>query len=566
MRAVIYGRQSAGDNDISESVEIQIERCQEIARKENIEVVGIYRDLNISGKTYPEGAEDIVKLDIAFQNWYKESSSIKMFRRGLGEVIEKLKDIDYIIVYDITRLYRPVSGSHLESYINQLLIYNKVKVMTLTGIVDVSSFSDSIITALLNRINDQQIAITRKKAIEGQTRLRDSGIHVNGIKSFGIEYVGKYKVQVDPLKAEVIKYIFENVANYVPYAEVLRYVNKNYNGLWKSIFHPSSCYNLLRNPVYCGLMKNSKGELIKCKQMEGKEIISFELWKKVQDIIDKRRPCPPKPKYHWLPFSGLFIDGYNGTHLAVNNSKGHLYYKTQVQMIDRKKSCAGAVWIDVNKKHYTGIYYAIIPILILGFIQRIKKAEKLQNKENEVEKYNIELSNIKIKEQQITEKYMEGLIDQSVFDEILRKNKKRKDELNKLIIETTSYNKVDMNTLLINQWKEYHKLVDNELSKSQYETLLKEVVQKIVVFPDKIIIHTNFGEIPLPRFLQKNHPHFPRYVIDLDKSDNVNTPTFNICDTKFVVTYKMPTSLDGDKTITQLAVFDNFIVQIQGTN
>ena len=67
-KCVIYARQSSGDSDESESVENQKQKCLELARKEHLEVVGIFDDLNTSGKTYPTGSEDIANL-YTFSLW-----------------------------------------------------------------------------------------------------------------------------------------------------------------------------------------------------------------------------------------------------------------------------------------------------------------------------------------------------------------------------------------------------------------------------------------------------------------------------------------------------------------
>ena len=79
MKAIIYCRQSSGDETLSESVELQKEKCRELAKKEKLTVIDEFEDLNTSGKTYPEGAENIASMDIAFQSWFKEQSGHKMF-------------------------------------------------------------------------------------------------------------------------------------------------------------------------------------------------------------------------------------------------------------------------------------------------------------------------------------------------------------------------------------------------------------------------------------------------------------------------------------------------------
>jgi 6-phosphofructokinase 1 len=71
------------------------------ALNKGLEVVGIFEDLNISGKTYPTGSEDIAILDMAFQKWYKEQTTKKMYRDGFGKVIQSLMEVDYILCYDL---------------------------------------------------------------------------------------------------------------------------------------------------------------------------------------------------------------------------------------------------------------------------------------------------------------------------------------------------------------------------------------------------------------------------------------------------------------------------------
>ena len=85
-KAVIYTRQSSGDDDYSESVEIQKKNCLALAKQRNIEIIGEYQDLNSSGKLYPTGFEELAAKDVCYQNWLKDVSSRKTARNGLGEV------------------------------------------------------------------------------------------------------------------------------------------------------------------------------------------------------------------------------------------------------------------------------------------------------------------------------------------------------------------------------------------------------------------------------------------------------------------------------------------------
>jgi DNA invertase Pin-like site-specific DNA recombinase len=554
MKAYIYGRQSSGDGEVSESVELQIEKCKELAKKEGIEVIGIAKDLNTSGKTYPTGSEDTAKTDIAFQNWYKNQSGHKMFREGLGEVISNLDKIDYIIVYDITRLYRPDSMSYLASHINNLLAINDVKIYTLAnGIINLSLFKDLLVTTLQNQINHDQIAVCREKSIAALNKLRDSGIYCNGGKAFGLEYKGNKKLEVNQRKAKVVKYIFNQIAQYTPYLQIIKHINEHYSDCFPKVCYESNLYHIARNPIYSGYIYNTQHELIKSIQMAGQEIISFELWKKVQEIMDKKRKSPPKAKYRWLPFSGLLYDGYTNSRLVVASDKGKVFYFPNIKNLKTDVKTGGTVFFNIEKKDYTGIYQTIIPILILAFKQRVEKAERLQQRQKELEKFQVEISNMREKEKQLTERFMNGLIDQELFDEVLLKHKKRKSELSSIIAEISSFRPVDKNSLLFSQWTEFNALINGEILPQQYEILLKEVIKKIVVFEDKIIVHTVYGEIPIPRFLKTNKKHFPKWSIELDKSEVTQHTPFDFRDTLITVIYKLPTSYNGDTHMSQIA-------------
>jgi DNA invertase Pin-like site-specific DNA recombinase len=567
MKAYIYARQSSGDENTSESVELQIEKCQELAFSENISVIGIAKDLNTSGKTYPTGSEQIASIDISFQSWYKEQTGHKMFRDGLGEVIKHLADIDYIIVYDITRLYRPINGSHLESHINQLLIYHNVKVMTVNnGILDVGSFNDSIITALQNRINHEHIATCRRKSIAAMNKLRDSGIYCNGGKAFGIKYIGNKQFEIEPRKAEVIRYIFEQIAQYTPYLQIIRYINKHYKDCFKNCCYESNLYHISQNPIYSGYMYNTQRELIKNIQMEGKEIISFDLWKKVQDIMAVKRKEPHKGKHNWLPFSGLLFDGYAQTKLVTRIDKGKIFYFPNIKNLDPDVKIGGSVYFNIEKKEYTGIFQAVIPILILAFKQRVEKAEKLEARKKELEKYQIELENMRKKEKDLTEKYMKGLLDSDIFEEVLLTHKQRKSELSSIIAETTSYKSIDRNSMLFAQWTEFSALINNEISQKQYEILLKETIKQIKVFENKIIVSTILGDIEIPRFLVANKKHFPKWNIELSEAENITNNKFDFRDTIIKIIYKLPTSYTGDTQLSLIRKFNNIEFYTIGKN
>ena len=176
-KAVIYARQSSGSDDRSESVEAQVENCLDLAEREKLEVVGIFRDLNTSGETYPTGAENIAVVDSAYVDWLRQQTGKKNFRSGLGDLLKLLPEIDYIIVNEMTRLYRPANGSFIEVYINNLLRTYKVKVLQVQGgMIDLSKFDQQLMTLIKNQILFDDLMKKKENSKIGRDKRRDSGL------------------------------------------------------------------------------------------------------------------------------------------------------------------------------------------------------------------------------------------------------------------------------------------------------------------------------------------------------------------------------------------------------
>ena len=99
-KALIYARQSSGKEEESESIAMQISHCRELAQKNNIKVLEIFEDANSSGRLYPAGSESIAEQDRVFISWYKRQSAERQYRAGLGDLLNSLPLVDYVIVDD----------------------------------------------------------------------------------------------------------------------------------------------------------------------------------------------------------------------------------------------------------------------------------------------------------------------------------------------------------------------------------------------------------------------------------------------------------------------------------
>ena len=365
--AVIYARQSSGSDDYSESVAVQIANCRKLARQQNIEILEIISDLNISGKTYPVGWETLATADRAFQNWAVTNSSGKMFRRGLGKVMEMLDRINCIIVDDITRLYRPLSRSYLENAVNQSLIEHDVKIIQVKGgTLDLALFDQQLITMLKNQINDEQIAKQRQRSIEVFRKIRDSGIMPTGITAFALKYdrAGK-SYTVDAEKSMAVRFIFEQIAAHKTYSSIVKSVNERWKHLFNGCFWNKNLYEIARKPIYAGYQFDSRGQLI--PNLQGEAIISLEDYLKVQQIMHRKSldfsihtPQTTGRSRHWLPLSGLLYCGNCGSKLVVAIEKNKISYHCRKGSLLNTPECRNSrISMYCNKPHITGLLDAV---------------------------------------------------------------------------------------------------------------------------------------------------------------------------------------------------------------
>ena len=520
MKCVIYARQSAGSDDYSESVENQKQRCLELAQKEGIEVIGTYTDLNTSGKTYPSGSEDIASLDIAFQKWYKEQTTKKMYREGLGQVINSLMDIDYILCYDITRLYRPVTGSFLESHINQLLVIHNVKVMTVNnGIIDLGNFSDSLVMALQNRINHEQIAIQRKKAKEAFKNLKNEGkLKVGLSRMYGFRSTGRSReVEVIPREAEMVKDCYRTFLETDSVLTTTRLMNEKYKDLFPEPIESLNFRRILERPTYCGYMYNSEGELIKNHQVDGMEFISFSDWKEVKNRLDKRKFIYPRAKKGWYPLSGLVYCGVCGTKMKIQKSRTDHFYCCKKHTLSGESPCHSSIHSTKENEYGLGLIEVIYPILSLAAINRLELSLKKEESLKEVQNLELQLSNLIEKETKITEMYMNGMMNEVTFENSLKTIKKKKEELEIKIIQIKQVFDGDSN------FEKHLELLKNvthrNLSHTDFESLLNEVVKRINITHEDVEIITIYGSVKIPRQkLYHNYNLFTHYWFNLRSS------------------------------------------------
>ena len=524
-KALIYARQSSGNEDLSESVEAQIQNCLRLAEKEHFEVIGIFRDLNASGELYPEGSEEIARLDQAYQRWFREQSGKKKNRSGLGALLKKLPEADLLLVNEMTRLYRPVNDSFLENYIHhQLRSYKITIVQVQGGQIDLSRFDQHLVQALKNQILYEDLRKKRENSIIAYKNKRNSGKLCCGSRIFAVIYHGKDRISIDPAKGEIVKLIYRRILQGAPLNSIIRECNR-LSG--KLMMYPSLLYSIARQPLYCGYQYNTEGELIRNVQIPGQEIISYQDWLSVQEILQQNRVKKKAEKKHWLPLSGKLYCGVCGSKLVCRIDHEKVYYICSRQKFDPAHSKCSQSRIRFESGAYGeyALYDAVIPILLVGFLN-----DCYLNMARENFTHNPELipedSSGKWKEM-VLELFLDGYLTKAEMKQMLVKP------------ETSSGNPEPGSLCPAGEQesielckRQIKRLSRRKISHAQFEDLAVKTDLSAVIYRDEVLFCTLWGEIRVPRLRKGIRSWMPKWSIRICKTcfseDNIKLPNVKI--------------------------------------
>lgn len=539
--AIIYARQSSGSDEQSDSVDTQEANCMEYCKRMGYEVKLVAHDLNTSGRTYPISGASVAEQDLAFQEWFKAQSKIKKYREGLDMALSFLGQGDVLVVDELTRIYRGIKNSYLGNYIKQMFIKNNVMVETVkAGRFDPRSFNDELIETVQSHVNDQQIRLGKQKSIEVRRRLTDDGVLSGGLRAVGLEYLGKHQYRIKDGYAEIINYVFTQILAYVPYSAIMRNVNSLYNGKFGKHFYESNFYHMARQPLYCGYMRDTKGIAIKCKGLVGAPAISFEQWKKVQEILDAKRGMPCRARFRVLPFSGKLYCGHCGSRMVVVADKDVIsYYCKGGTNLEKNEACARTrVRVsDASGKSFNGLRKALAPLLVLGQYDLCLAEAGYAEDRRKMEKLKVEYQELQVRSGTITDMYLKGSMAQMAYEnaqmQVRAKNKALELEMKSLQMRmTTDYRKKMLEDPF---WGKFDKILAGELSDAQYKELVDVVIRRITCYENHVEVETKYGNLRLDRLITAKSRSFPKFTYKI-KTDNKETPK-DITKCRLEITY-----------------------------
>lgn len=510
----IYCRQSSGQEDAENSISIQqqLQGCMEQAAKRRLEVVGVFTDANVSGKTYPKGErfERIANSDQSFNQWFRQQRSMKKFREGLGEMFKRLDEVEFIIVDEITRLHRSTAKSFLEQAITYEVTQAKIKIIQVKGdVLDLSKFDQNLIHMLRTQINDEQIANQKKKSMESRLRLKDSGI-LCGAKFFAGVYDGNKKFHFDFQQSEVVKYVFASILGKKTYSQIYYEINRQFpDRLGQAkMFYESSLHHIATQPIYAGHMYNSRDELIKCQNAPA-AIIGLKDFQQVQEIMEhkRRRHKRTRADQHrkrTLPFTGYLKCGHCNGNMVVIVDKGKIFYKCKQGDLVKTQDCRDSRALVSYEKGGAncGLKNAIAPLLIISFLQRHKKYQWYQQGIETMERIRQEEKKLRGKIKTAFDLFCQDILDEEGYTDTTKERMVEVKKLQKQVREIELNSDLDFfaaNLGLLDEISQFMGTYEN-LPDSRYEELMRESMEKIVVFKEHITVETFIGSFDLPRF------------------------------------------------------------------
>lgn len=510
----VYCRQSSTEGDRSISCEQQADNAVKFAEKNGLKVNQVFTDMNQSGRLYVKQFEQLAQQDIVFKNWCKESHKTKLFRTGLSELFDKLKKKDVLIVDDLTRLYRPLTNSFLESAITQFLLEKEIVLYTVkNGQVNLSNFADELISAMHNRINSNQLRIQQQKCRDSLKRLKDSGEHIQAISTtYGYKGTGrKFEFEINPVQAEVVKLIYKRFLSGSSFLSIAKDLNEKYSSCFNTgKITVTTIKNILKRPLYAGYYYNSTQQLVKAKEIEGKELVSFADWKTVNEILDRRKTHKVPVKKNIYFFNGITKCGYCGDIMSiVINNKKYFALRCKSHQTIKKANCRVSIGQNSDFENGLGMNSALEPLLCLGLLKQLNEQNNQVEISKKIEAKKVDLNNLSTKEKQLTDMFFDGVLSEDALKDRLTQNKLLKQKIQAELIELQNQtSEIDEDELRAMT----SKIFNRKLSPEEYQNLVHSTFKEIKVFQDKLQIETYWGQVELPRKKLNGWLKLPKYI------------------------------------------------------
>lgn len=393
------------------SVPGQIEQIEDFARRNNYNLVHTFVDDGQSAKSFDR------------KSWRKLEEFLKVNH----------KSIDYLIVFKYDRFSRNLNQA-LE-VIHRLEDIYKIRIISIQeeiGLPVDSPFYFQMRTQMLLQAHVERLIIKERTKF-GMAKAKKEGRYM-GKAPFGYvntrDSQNKPLLKVVPKEAELVEKIFEWYSFGITAAEI----HRKARALGFAQTGKDSIHRVLRNPVYCGLLKSPDGDGF--IEAVHEPIVSRDVFYSIQSI--SARPELPKRKYNDTAYLKSAIHCHIcGKPMTCSKSKGRRRHYWYYECAVHRKS------FSVEKAH--DMFDNILDELSFTDDQLMYMEKNLkQLLESHIRKTEGSLplliakrSEIHLKKEALEEKYISGKLDDETF---ANWTMKLKVQLNEIDTEIKSIN------------------------------------------------------------------------------------------------------------------------------
>ncbi len=423
------------------------------------------------------------KLGFTDYTIYKDvGSGMERNRPNYLRLLDDVKNnkINILILYESSRLTRD-SLEHQATY--RLLQQHEVKLYILNrGWVDPNDDNDEFVSSLLNLIDTKEVRQIRKRAKDKMAHIKDSGFWTGGTPPTGYKLIDK-KLFIDHEKAPIVKEIFRLFLSGMTRSKIASIFQ----------FESKRVYRILNNPIYIGYLKKNQIITVNRKPVVNKEyqivkgqhdaIISKDDWDLTQSLL---KSITIEKDTTIRALQGLIKCrcGNPLYHKAPDKSHNKLYYICKQ--------------VDMGCKSKVIIEDEMLEAILDELEEVIKSLDSLEIEDTDnsafkeqLTYYSKELEKFPKKEELLLDKYLEGAINNTLYenklDEIKIKKKEYQLQLNKLeTLEADRQQKQNTKGLLF----EYFTLLKTEKNPEKLNHFFRIIIDRIELINDfRFIIH-----------------------------------------------------------------------------
>lgn len=303
--AVIYARYSC-ERQTEQSIEGQVRVCTEYAEHLGYNIIHIYADRAVSGKT--DHRAD-------FQRMIKDSQD---------------KKFNYVIVYKLDRFSR----NRYDSALNKAIL-KKNGVKLLSACEQISDTPEGIILeSMIEGYAEYYSAELSQKVKRGIRESRLKGNFTGGFTPYGFKIIDK-KWTIDEAQAAIVRQIFNDYLKGVSIEEIVKKLNSLhiFTDL-QTKFSKNKIIRMLKNKKYIGLIEN--GDEIY------DNIVPSIIDKKIFERVTKRMSKKNGGRSHKRSPTPYILSGRMSCGMCNSNVVGHAG-KSQTNLIYFYYKCLGRI-------------------------------------------------------------------------------------------------------------------------------------------------------------------------------------------------------------------------------